>query len=918
MKRRFTVFIVILLASIGAMGQKVNIQPSISPQFFKVDDTITITYDVTGTSMSSFTDAWLWFWVPNRNDISIASNVSPASSNTAASDKAKFTKSSVGGKQLFSITFKISEFVTGTASAVQSVTQVGMLIKGNDWPNGQSEDYVANITNAFTVQLQSPKGTFGFYNPNDEIAIDAITSQSASIELYIDDILQANVVNATQLIYTHPVIADGEVHTIEVKAAAGNETSQASYVYSITPFVQDEPLPIGMIDGINYHDADTKATLVLVAPNKLNVFVIGDLNDWQINSDYLMKRDGDKFWLTIHDLIPGEEYRFQYLVDGDIRIADPYTEKVASQYDDAEIIAENRYPGLLPYPSAFTKEEVSFLQPRKPGFEWEATEYVRPAKENLVVYELLIRDFTNERTYNAVTAKLDYLQDLGINAIELMPVMEFEGNLSWGYNPSFLLCPDKYYGTENELKTLIDEAHKRGIAIILDIALNHAFGRSPLVRLYNDGDYGAPTSDNPWLNRAARHDYNVGYDFNHESQFTKNYVDRVVKYWIEEYNIDGYRFDLSKGFTQKNTLGNVDAWGQYDASRIALLKRMSNVIWDLDPTSYVILEHFAANTEEQELSNFGMMLWGNMNGAFRANALSPASISGLYHENRAWTNPYLVGYMESHDEERVMWDLLKSGTRTLEYGTDRVKAMVPFFLLVPGPKMIWQFGEMGYDEELNDDRLAIKPTHWEYLDDSNRKNLFDVYSSIANLKTKSGLLEINNFEWDGSSSYKWLSYNNQNLKLVAAANFSSTTKKDNPNFTADGTWYNYFTEDSIQVTDFQNFELSLRTNEFHVFTDRKIENYIEGVPIGFILGNKAPLTSEIKIYPNPAKNNLTVKSIQLIEQYRILDLSGKELVNHVISPNNSFMINIEYLKLGVYILEIKNSETYTILKFIKE
>lgn len=919
MKQRFTVFIVILLTSFGAIGQKVNIQPTITPQFFKVDDNITITYDVTGTSMNNWTDAWLWLWIPNRNDITISSNVSPASSNTGATNKAKFTKSTIDGRNLFSISIKISEFVSGSASAIESISQVGMLIKGNDWPNGQSEDFLANITNSFTIQLQNPQGSFGFYNPDDEIEIEAITSEVALIELYIDDVLQTSEEESSSLSFVHTVIADGDVHLIEVRATLGGEVSSASYAYSITPVVQTLPVPEGMKDGINYHGGNTEATLVLVAPNKQNVFVIGDFNDWQINSSYLMNRDDDKFWITLSDLQPGEEYRFQYLVDGDIRIADPYTEKVASQYDDAEIISENRYPGLQPYPSQYTKEEIGFLQPGKPTFEWEATEYVRPAKEDLVVYELLVRDFSEERTYNAVTEKLDYLQNLGINAIELMPIMEFEGNLSWGYNPSFLLAPDKYYGTENDLKTLIDEAHKRGIAIILDIALNHAFGRSPLVRLYNDGDYGAPTNDNPWLNRAARHDYNVGYDFNHESQYTKNYVDRVVKYWIEEYKIDGYRFDLSKGFTQKYTLGNVDAWGQYDASRISLLKRMATVIWETDPDNYVILEHFAANNEEIELSNFGMMLWGNMNHAFRNAALSSSSISGLYHGNRGWSNAHLIGYMESHDEERVMWDLLQSGTRSLEYSTARVKALVPFFLLVPGPKMIWQFGEFGYDEELNNDRLGVKPLHWEYLEDVDRSQLLDVYTSLATLKTKSGLLDSDGFVWDGSASFKWMNYNNDNLQLAAVANLSAKAGLGNPHFTSNGTWYDYFSGDSIEVVDFQNHRILLTSNQFHIFTDRKIDNYIESVPVDFVLSAKS-ISSGVngKVFPNPAQNTLSFDVPVPITNYKVIDLSGREVMAGQILATHQATLNVGFLQKGIYVIELSSASTHLSIKFLKE
>lgn len=102
--------------------------------------------------------------------------------------------------------------------------------------------------------------------------------------------------------------------------------------------------------------------------------------------------------------------------------------------------------------------------------------------------------------------------------------------------------------------------------------MNHAFGQCPLVRMWWDPALNAPSAESPYFNTVAKHDYNVGYDFNHESEATKNFRDRVFTYWLNEYNVDGYRFDLSKGFTQNNTLGDVGAWGAYDASRIEIWK----------------------------------------------------------------------------------------------------------------------------------------------------------------------------------------------------------------------------------------------------------------------------------------------------------------------------------------------------------
>jgi len=186
-----------------------------------------------------------------------------------------------------------------------------------------------------------------------------------------------------------------------------------------------------------------------------------------------------------------------------------------------------------------------------------------------------------------------------------MPISEFEGNLSWGYNPNYYFAPDKYYGTKNALKHFIDECHSRGIAVIQDMVLNHSFGTSPMVMLYWDALNNRPAANNPWFNPIAKHDFNVGYDFNHESEATKYLVNRVVKYWINEYHVDGYRFDLSKGFTQTNTLGNTTAWGHYDQSRINIWQRISDSIWSVKPNAYVILEHFADNDEENRFIQHG-------------------------------------------------------------------------------------------------------------------------------------------------------------------------------------------------------------------------------------------------------------------------------------------------------------------------
>ncbi|ADR20734.1 hypothetical protein MATR_16400 [Marivirga tractuosa] len=911
-------FFLILTLLLSAFLQFVNAQsPTIEPEFFAADEEITITYNVTGTSLSSLDDAYLWMWLPNNSTTDAPSNINPADSDPEATEPAKFEKLTENGETLFRISLTPTTFFNQNA---EDITEIGMLLKGNDWSDGQTQDFVTEVSQGFSVNIASPSGNYGFYETNDIINVELSSSEAAQYQFFVDGNLESEESGITEFSYQHTVIDDGLSHDLNIVASNGTDSETFNYSYIVNPTVSNEPLPTGLQNGINYGEDDTSVHLVLTAPNKENVFVIGTFNDWSLSDQYLMKKDGDQFWIEVSDLVPGQEYQFQYLVDGEIAIADPYTEKIGSEYDDPEIINDNRYPDLMSYPSGKTSHAVGYIQTSKPLFPWTDDNFEKPANEDLVIYELLVRDFTDLRTYDAVTEKLDYLEDLGINAIEFMPVMEFEGNLSWGYNPYAMLALDKYYGTEYDFKTLVNEAHNRGIAIILDIALNHQFGRNSLARLYNQGDYGNPTSENPWFNTSARHDFNVGYDMNHESQYTQDYVDRVVAYWLEEYHVDGYRYDLSKGFTQKNTLGNVGAWGQYDANRIQLLKRMADVQWSVDPDSYVILEHFAENSEEKELAEYGMMLWGNENHNFRNLAKgNSANVGGLSYQVKGWNVPHLVGYMESHDEERVAWDLKNSSSETLAQQMQRLKLNAALFFMVPGPKMLWQFGEFGYDEELNNDRLGVKPTRWEYLENPERNKLFQVYQSLIKLKTRTNYLNKDNFQWSGSGDLKWARYNNNNnnVKIVMMGNFSKATQSFEQQILQSGTWHDYLTGKEIEIGSEVDFNLI--PGEFRILTSEPIENYIDDAEQEeIVLANeRSHFIDNTKVFPNPVQDQLFIEVEQPIKNLFITDLSGKSIPARVNKSNNRYTIDLSTLESGIYFVNYLNHNKQRQQKIIK-
>jgi len=111
--------------------------------------------------------------------------------------------------------------------------------------------------------------------------------------------------------------------------------------------------------------------------------------------------------------------------------------------------------------------------------------------------------FTVERSLEAAITKLDYLKTLGITAIELMPIQEFDGNNSWGYNPNLYFAPDKAYGTPDMYKKFIDECHKRGMAVLLDVVFNQSNGLHPFALLFWDSANNRPAANNPWMNPVA-------------------------------------------------------------------------------------------------------------------------------------------------------------------------------------------------------------------------------------------------------------------------------------------------------------------------------------------------------------------------------------------------------------------------------
>ncbi len=810
-------------------------------------------------------------------------------------------------------------------------------LEGKD-VNGQDIIYEVVDPNApFEGNLFSPASRVNILPVGAEFTIQAAFSRTSRLELL--DNGQKILDKEGKSIDISFLTKQGEEREFELRATSKGETIVFNFSYVVA---DERPLkdpPAGAQAGITLL-GDTAMRVMLHAPGKNLGYVIGNMNNWQLNENYRLNQSLDSafFWLEMPMLEGDDGVLFQYLMDEAPPIPDPFSELCLDDFHD-QFIDVNTFSNIPKYPSAFTQGYVSWVRNNVEPYNWQVASFVSPPEEELVIYELLVRDFTAAQNYQTLIDTLDYLERLGVNAIELMPPHEFEGNISWGYNPALHFGLDKYYGTPEAFKAFVDACHIRGIAVLIDVVFNHAFSQSPLCQLFWDEANFRPAPDNPWLNVTPRHPFNVGYDFDHSSEGTRMFVDRVLTHWLTEYRVDGFRFDLSKGFTQKFSQDD-SQFRLYDTDRIGYIKHYGDVCWENNPNAVLILEHFAENRENEELAEYGFLHWagsGPHNDFLEAAMGYASDFSDAYYGNRGWEVPNLITYIESHDEERMLYKLQQFGnqgpehnTRDLRTALDRAELANVFFYSIPGPKMLWQFGELGYDfsinycpdSSINDGcRTDLKPVRWDYYQDQDRRDLYEITRAMIWLKTCYDVFNTRDLRLSVSDDDRkkiFLFHDSVDVVVHGIFNVESTIMREP--FPYAGTWYDFFSGDSLNVTN-PNAPLAYEPGEYHLYSSVRLEEPPGGIVTRTLDLQQADLG--FTAFPSPTLGPLTIAfqlEVGADTHLEVFDQQGRSIKEMQLGylPTGSYQQFVELpLETGVYFLRLVSGYQWARTSLVK-
>ncbi len=607
-----------------------------------------------------------------------------------------------------------------------------------------------------------------------------------------------------------------------------------SDLISIVPLKVDVPVSVvnqnpssPCDDGLTINDNNIQ--ICLYAPDKDYVAIKGSWNSQFLNGE-LMKLSDDGFWWYETNLSNGV-YQYQYNLEGEKNIADPWSEDVV--WKDIIGISES---------ADFKKAKTNFSIGES-DYQWSDSNFSRPSINELIIYELHIGDFGADGNrygnFNDVISKIEsgYFNDLGVNAIELMPVNEFEGEYSWGYNPSFHMAVESSYGSPNNFKDLVDIAHENKIAVLLDVVYNHTWGSSPLFQLYqpiDNYDWQDHDFDNcPYFdNESSLWGYKLEHWHNVYGRDYRGwkYVVNSLEKWVNDYHIDGFRFDYTPGIGWGGGSDGVSFYADYlrnlDSGLILIAEEDNS--FQINQTDfdsgwdYSYFHTLDANLLEVNSNGHS---WGDMNDLW----------NHINSYNQGYQDHYgAINYIENHDEGRIVYELTEYQGFSVQQAIEKSKLGSTVLFTSLGIPLIYNGQEFGQSAPHRDDfgYPIYQPLQWNNLNTDSGQELFSHYKKLADLRSgydvfNNGYHDLKLTDNNKKCIVYWRSHNQD--EVVVVANFDNNSQYIDIEFPHNGIWYDFLNDSNFEIES--NFYADWLLPPYSAFV------FVSSLPDDAILGD---------------------------------------------------------------------------------
>lgn len=530
----------------------------------------------------------------------------------------------------------------------------------------------------------------------------------------------------------------------------------------------------------------------LLAPRNKGAALVGCFSDWK---EIPMEKGEDGYFRTqveLNDGVYSYKFRVQtrspnFEADEWVDVIDPYATDVDEEKD---------------YGVVRIKDGQRIVD----TYVWQHDDTLLPENHQIVIYEMHIADFTGGEDdphkrgkYVDAIAKLDYLSELGINAIELMPVNEYPGDYRWGYKVRHYFATESSYGSTAQLKQFIDECHARGIRVFIDGIYNHTDEECPLLLIdrnywyYKHMHYPEDPA-NYW---GPEFNYD-NYDETLDIKPAWKYIGDVVRYWIREYHIDGIRFDAVRQLANYEFL----EWLANEAKEATAPKPFYAIAEHIPDSSTIVHPEGPLDACWHESFHYFVIphICGETFDLERLKEILDPRRQGYV------TTTNVINYLATHDREHIFRELSDRGIFG-EAAFGRAKLAAVLLMTAMGVPMLWMGEEFGEQKRKSEKTTQPKKIAWPLLERELNRDLFEYYKTLIALRKGNPALQGENidffYENPEAKVLAYARWHGEASRVVVVVNFSDSYLAGYTlaNFPANGTWHEWTGNYDVEARD---------------------------------------------------------------------------------------------------------------------